>query len=315
MSGPLDFLGGLFSAGASIYNNSQNNALRQSLANQANAFNAQQAEIGRQFSAQQADITRSYNSAEAEKAREFNTSERQAQDTFLDYQANRANEWSKQAQAEAERYNSEEAQKNRDFQQMMSSTAYQRAMQDMKAAGLNPILAYQQGGAGTPGGSSASVGGYSGAQAGGGYSGGPSASAGSASAPIAHGAVMAHTTPILEGAISSAMEAMKLPSVLKQLEGEAENSQYKRNVTESEADLLRARREQVNKATEILGEQKKVAEVEARKAEIDLPWYESKFGTFSRGVRNTLDNWGLTFSNANQMARSANMRANSYENW
>lgn len=54
-------------------------------------------------------------------------------------------------------YNSAEAQKNREFQERMSNTAYQRAVEDMKKAGINPILAYAQGGASTPGGSGATI--------------------------------------------------------------------------------------------------------------------------------------------------------------
>lgn len=40
------------------------------------------------------------------------------------------------------------------FQERMRNTSYQAAVRDMRAAGLNPMLAYQQGGAATPGGAS-----------------------------------------------------------------------------------------------------------------------------------------------------------------
>lgn len=49
--------------------------------------------------------------------------------------------------ASEQRYNSLEAQKSRDFSKMMSDTSYQRAVADLRAAGLNPALAYSGGGA------------------------------------------------------------------------------------------------------------------------------------------------------------------------
>lgn len=54
-------------------------------------------------------------------------------------------------------YNSAEALANRQFQERMSSTSYQRAVEDMKKAGLNPILAFANGGASTPGGAGATI--------------------------------------------------------------------------------------------------------------------------------------------------------------
>lgn len=54
--------------------------------------------------------------------------------------------------------NRQMAQSQMDFQERMSGTSYQRAVQDLKAAGLNPMLALMHGGASSPGGAMPQIG-------------------------------------------------------------------------------------------------------------------------------------------------------------
>lgn len=60
------------------------------------------------------------------------------------------NQTNKDIASQATLASAEQATRQMHFQERMSNTAYQRAMMDMEEAGLNPILAYQQGGASTP---------------------------------------------------------------------------------------------------------------------------------------------------------------------
>lgn len=68
------------------------------------------------------------------------------------------------AQSDAERFSTNSAEASRAWQERMSNTAYQRGMRDIEKAGLNPMLAYSQGGANVPVGATAQYPGAVGAQ-------------------------------------------------------------------------------------------------------------------------------------------------------
>lgn len=74
-------------------------------------------------------------------------------DNLID--ANEEQHRASDAAGRAQDFSAQQAQLDRDFQAQMSNTAYQRAVGDMKKAGLNPALAYEKGGASTPAGASA----------------------------------------------------------------------------------------------------------------------------------------------------------------
>lgn len=186
----LGLVGGLVSGAMSAFG-----------ASQQNKANAQQQQQAQGFNAEEADKARAFNAEQAQMGRDF------SQDMFNQSSA----------------FNASEAQKSREYQTSMSNTQYQRATQDAMSAGLNPMLAYTQGGAGTPSGATASASPAS----------GPSASGPSAStSPVS----MQNT---LGGALPSAVAFM---NASKDLENkDAQNDLIKAQTNAADAQAAHSR--------------------------------------------------------------------------
>lgn len=112
-------------------------------------------------SAEKGDIITNANNTSADKSAQ--TANQQTHDWYRDAmeynseQARLNREFQQSSADKAMKFEADEAQKLRDWQEMLSNSQYQRAVADLKKAGLNPILVAQYlSGASTPSGSSAS---------------------------------------------------------------------------------------------------------------------------------------------------------------
>jgi len=95
-----------------------------------------------------------FGQSQANKASQESARESMA---FSEQQARVSREFSKEQAGISRDFSHDEAEISRDWQTEMSNTRYQRTMDDMSNAGLNPILAYQQGGGPLPAGAQAST--------------------------------------------------------------------------------------------------------------------------------------------------------------
>lgn len=181
-----------------------------------------------------------------------------------------------QAQANAEA--KEASQRQMDFQKETLRSQYQWGMEDMRKAGLNPILAYKQGGAGSASGSDYTPGNV-----------GAAAVTGASTATSSALAAKAQETQLANIAADTALKSSqdKTQSAL-QIQALAQADQARSN---SALAITQAARERATIG--ILGEQLSTARAAAVRANADEQILKTEAGEFARQAGTILRELGL----------------------
>lgn len=146
-------------------------------------------------------------------------------------------------------FSAHQAQLNRDFQERMSGTAFQRGVADMRAAGINPMLAVSQGGASVPSGSSA------------------------------QGIAQANQQNELAGLAASAKDAVLLAFTLRKMEAETEATQQQGKMYAHQANLNMANMNNAVVTNKLLEAEVPSARL---KAQVDSSEYATLLELFKR---------------------------------
>lgn len=290
------------SAATSAYSANQANSTSAGNAYMANMIGMSNQVQNQGFNSAEAAKTREFNSAEAGYQREFaHRMQNQTQD-FNSREAGYQREFAHRMQNQAEGFNAGEALKNRDFQERMGNTQYQRAIADMKAAGLNPMLAYKNGGAGGANGSAASISAASGASASGSPASGGQASGGQASSGGMHRPEMPTFTPTLQG-LSSALDVRaKLASI--------ENVEADSKAKLAGAGLTSRQTERIDDEVKLLVQQTAKAANEAQTESERTKL--TRMQTEATHIKALLDNQSIDESKAREMLAKVRAQAERY---